>query len=269
VSKYVPTLADTQILKKFALYPYLTVDQVTRMLYSKASATYVSTRLSTLAKEFYLYRSKRLSANHPYAYTLGVRGVRLLQSEGIGVSYRPANYMKLSYPFFEHLMEVNEFLIAASFVPSIHPDIELWSLKHDLILRKELPNRPVVPDGWIEFRRIREQQCIWLELDRGTEDTQKDFRRKIADILEYTSDGYEKDFGTPSVTVAFATTAGEKRLHTMLAWTEREVEEASKFEEADLFRFTAIPSGPLDPKFLFFSPLWHVLFQRNPVPLLN
>ena len=264
-SLYNLTQADEAILHSFILYPYLTIDQVTRFHYRSGSATYVSTKLKTLAEQKYLFRPKRLSATTPYVYCLGSRGVRFLRRQGVDVLFHPSEHETLSYPFLQHTLAVNEFLLAASLLPRAYPSITLFAIKHDLTLKCSL--KRVIPDGWMDFRRGSLQQCIWLELDRGTME-QKRFKKKIADLLAFAMHGYEEAFATPSLTIAFATTAGETRLTNMVTWTQQELAEQRKQEEADLFRFATIPSGALDPTWLFLRANWHVLFHNACTSLL-
>ena len=81
-------------------------------------------------------------------------------------------------------------------------------------------------------------------------------------------------FGTQTITVAFATTAGENRLKTMLLWCEQELKEQKLEHEAPLFRFTALPQEELDPqtglnpKRVFLSEVWTTRFTDAPVCLL-
>jgi hypothetical protein len=257
--------ADENILHSFILYPYLTIDQITRLHYKKGSATYVSTKLKTLAYQKYLFRPHRLSATIPYVYCLGIRGVRFLRTQGVDVAFHPSEHESLSYPFLQHTLAVNEFLLAASQLPRFNPSLTLFEMKHDATLKRML--KGVIPDGWMDFRIGRTQQCIWLELDRGTME-QKRFRRKIANLLAFAMHGYEEVFGTPSLTIAFATTAGEHRLKNIIKWTQQELTARKKTEEADLFRFTTVPTHELDPTWLFCQPIWYCPFATDTVSLL-
>jgi len=257
--------ADEAILHSFILYPYLTIDQITRLHYARGSATYVSTKLKTLLEHKYLFRPNRLSATMPYIYCLGIRGVRFLRIQGVDVSFHPSEHETMSYPFLQHTLAVNEFLLAASLLPRANPSLTLFAIKHDFTLKRTM--RGVVPDGWMDFRMGRHQQCIWLELDRGTME-QKRFRRKISNLLAFAMHGYEEAFGTPSLTIAFATTAGETRLKNIVKWTQQELTAQQKTEEADLFRFTTVPTQELDPTWLFCKPIWNCPFATETVSLL-
>jgi hypothetical protein len=256
---------DEAILHSFTLYPYLTIDQITRLHYARGSATYVSTKLKTLAYQKYLFRPHRLSATIPYVYCLGIRGVRFLRIQGVDVSFHPSEHENLSYPFLQHTLAVNEFLLAATQLPRVNLSFTLFEMKHDATLKRMM--KGVIPDGWMDFRMGRRQQCIWLELDRGTME-QKRLRKKISNLLAFAMHGYEEVFGTPSLTIAFATTAGEPRLSNILKWTQQELTAQHKTEEADLFRFTTVPTQALDPTWLFCKPIWNCPFASHTVSLL-
>jgi protein involved in plasmid replication-relaxation len=80
MQRLVITTVDETILQQFTTYPYLTAAQVTRLLYSKGSAHYVSAKLKSLTQQKYLHRLDRENINYPYVYSLGIRGIRYLQS---------------------------------------------------------------------------------------------------------------------------------------------------------------------------------------------
>ncbi len=136
-------------------------------------------------------------------------------------------------------LAVNDFLIAAATLPAIDPDISVYEIKHDLTLKRS--QKAVIPDGWIDFRlNDKTQLCIWLEMDMGTMD-QKPFRKKISALIDFSRQSYEHIFGTPSLTIVFATPAGEQRLNNILNWTQKELTDRQSEQNADLFRFLCVP----------------------------
>jgi Replication-relaxation len=109
--------------------------------------------------------------------------------------------------FLRHTLAVNDFLIAVATLSAITPDISVHDIKHDLTLKRT--RATVIPDSWIDFRLNQKTQlCIWLEMDMGTMD-QKPFRKKISELIDFSRQSYEQVFGTPSLTIVFATTAGQ------------------------------------------------------------
>ena len=82
MQRLVITTVNETILQQFTTYPYLTLEQVTWLLYSKGSAHYVSAKFKTLTEQKFLHRLERETINYPYVYCLGIRGIRYLQSIG-------------------------------------------------------------------------------------------------------------------------------------------------------------------------------------------
>ena len=200
--------ADEKILRAFTTYPYLTSEQLTRLLYRKGSAHYVSAKLKSLTKQKLLHRLERETINFPYVYCLGIRGIRYRQALGCDIAlFHPSEHTTHKPLFVHHTLAVNDFLIAAATLPTIAPAISVHDIKHDLTLKHT--RTPVIPDGWIDFRlNEKTQLCIWLEMDMGTMD-QKPIRKKISSLIDFSRQSYEQVFGTPSLTIVFATTAGQ------------------------------------------------------------
>ena len=169
--------------------------------------------------------------------------------------------------FIPHTISVNDFLIAASLLPRVAPDICLHDMRTEGLLRRTIKGA-VVPDGWLDFRRGKEQTCFLLEVDRGTEDV-KVFKEKIRSLVRFSKTAYQEVFQTPSITIVFATTTNSLRLQNILTWTNQTLSEMYETQEADLFRFAAIPEGELDPAWLFFEPVWTVPLGDTPLPLLD
>src|SRR5207248_622312 len=176
--------SDEKILRAFTTYPYLTVEQVTRLCYAKGSARYVSAKLKTLTENKFLHRLARETINSPYAYYLGIQGIRYLRNAGCDMPlFHPSEHTQHAPMFLRHTLAVNDFLIAASKLPDVSPDIAVAEILHDWTLKRT--QKDLVPDGWIDFRiGERIQVCVWLEMDMGTMD-QKPFRKKIASLVAF------------------------------------------------------------------------------------
>ena len=247
MTTYAVSYVDETIIRLFTTYPYLTAEQVTRLLYSMGSAKYVSANLKKFTEQKYLHRLERESINYPYVYCLGSRGIRYLQSLDCDIPvFHPSEHTTHKPMFLRHTLAVNEFLIAAATLPSIAPDISIHEIKHDLTLKRTQTS--AIPDGWIDFRlNEKTQLCIWLEMDTGTMD-QKPFRKKISSLIEFSRQSYEHIFGTPSLTIVFATPAGERRLNNILNWTQKELIDSHSEKEADLFRFLFVQEQNMCPE---------------------
>lgn len=259
---------EEAILKSIYTHYLLTVEQVTRLHYSAGSVRYVSALLKSMAEKNLLVRSARDHVSLPYVYMLGKQGMKYLREirEDI-ISFYPSEHKALSWSYIKHIIATNDVLIAALKLSPVAPNIEVIELKHDWLLRTELKN--VVPDGWINFLLNGNMQvCVWLEVDRGTE-KEKAFRRKIAVIVEFIRYHYVETFGTPSVTVAFATTQGQRRCEAMRVWTEKELSATFNREFADVFRFAAITTGALEPNEVFLATIWKAPFRDEHVALIG
>lgn len=261
------------ILKSLYTYYYLTAKQVCRLHYSPGSFTLVEKLLKELRDNEYVQWDflpvKRRFGSSPAYYMLAKRGISYLRKLGfdVGILPYPSEKRELKSLFIPHTISVNDVLIAANLLPRGVSAYSLAKMRHELFLKRTMKGS-VVPDGWLDFRYGNEQICFWLEVDRGTEDVRV-FRQKIKAMLTFAKMQYQEMFQTPSITIIFATTAGEPRYKHMLSWTEQTLTEMQQTHEADLFRFAAIPEGEVNPSWLFFEPLWTPPFADTPLPLLE
>ena len=263
-----PTTADEKILYTFTTYPYLTGEQITRLLYSKGSAHYVSAKIKTLTQQKLLHRLDRETINFPYVYCLGSRGIRYLRTRGSDIpQFHPSEHTTHKPMFLRHTLAVTDFLIAAATLPATIPGVTVNDIKHDLTLKRT--QTMVVPDGWIDFRLNETTQvCLWLEMDMGTMD-QKPFRKKISSLIDFSQQSYEQVFGTPSLTIVIATPTGERRLNNMLNWTQKELIDSHSEQDADLFRFLCISEQEMCPEQVFCSPICHRPFAPGRMALIQ
>ena len=265
--------AHETILKSLYTYYYLTAKQVCRLHYSPGSFTRVERLLKELRDNNYLQwgvlPTKRRFGSSPAYYMLAKRGVSYLRRLGKDVSLLPypSEKKELKSLFVPHTMAVNDFLIAASLLSRVAPDMSLVEMRHELYLKGTMKGS-VIPDGWLDFHRNNEQMCFLLEVDRGTEDI-RIFKEKIRSLVTFAKTGYQEVFHTPSITIIFATTAGSSRCNSMLTWTQQTLSEMNELQEADLFRFGTIPEGELDPTWLFFEVFWTMPGSESPLPLME
>ncbi len=276
------TPSDFAIVLAVYTYQFLTVEQVLRLLYKPGSLQYVRVRLKQLADAGFLHRLRQprpTAGNTPFVYTLARRGINSLSAAGYAefARFRPAEQQAHSWLFLDHTLAVNDVLIAAALVQRAVPDIVLADMRHERLLR-HTPVRVttdrgetigIVPDGWLTFHlRGQAQMSIVLELDRGTVE-QRPFQRKIRGLLAYAAGPYQQFFGTTSITVAIATTAGKERMERLRGWCEQVLRDVQREQEADLFFLTQLPEGTLDPQTLYLAPIWWQPFAQVPLPLLE
>lgn len=277
---------DEDILRALHTYRYLTVRQVTRLFFAASSKNHAGEYLKRLTNQQYVYRFPLPSTrkgNPEFVYILAYAGVRYLRSLGV----ESATLLRLrqapSYFPMQHTLRLNDVLIAAALLERHTTTVQLADMRHEWVL-KQTPfhldqTKPygkekgtTIPDAWLDFRialpHALRRFPIWWEQDMGTVE-QKAHKEKIQRILRIVNtSAYEHLFGTPNVTIAFATTTGIKRTQELRSWTQEELAQG-KSGDTDLFLFTSLPKGELDPITLFLSPIWLTLFDSTPVPLLE
>ncbi len=280
---YILSARDGDILEAVYQFHYLTVPQVTRLIYGTKLDHYTNEQLKRLTDAGYLYRfpmpdSKR--GNKQLIATLASKGIKHLKDicKEHEVYFRPGDTPP-SILHLQHELALNDFLIAASLLPKVEPSITLakllhgWQLRHMPIkVRLNGEQVSVVGDGWLDFRlqvgKDKYQSAVWVEIDRNSEYS-KQFKRKIRGLVEAVrSPAYQDLFGTDSVTIAFATPAGETRMHAMKTYVMEVLTEMGRRVDAALFYFTYLPKE-IDPKTLFLSPVWLPLLDDELVPLLD
>lgn len=273
---------DDALLRAVYTYQFVTVEQVTRLLYRAGSLKYVRRRLRGLVDVGYLQRLRLPSVgigNTSYLYTLARRGIGYLTAAGYSdfARFRPSEQREHSYLFLTHTLRVNDFLIAAQLLTRSNPDVILADMRHERQLRRT-PIKVktssgetigVVPDGWLDFHiRGQDRMSIVLELDRGTVEREA-FKRKIRGLLAYADGPYQAFFGSQSLTVAFAVTAGARRMELLREWCEQVLTDVRQ-ERPELFLFGVLPpDGELDPTALFLSAMWYLPFGPVPISLLD
>jgi len=279
---YMLSARDTDILEAVYTFHYLTVPQVTRLIYGTKLDHYTNEQLKRLTDAGYLFRfplpdSKR--GNKQLIATLAAKGIKHLKEidKEYEVYFRPGDTPP-SILHLQHELALNDFLIAASLLPKVEPSITLakllhgWQLRHmPMTVTMQSQNTRVVGDGWLDFRlhvgQDIYQSAVWVELDRGSEYA-KQFKRKIRGLVEAVrSTDYQDLFGTDSVTIAFATPVGETRINAMREYVKEVLIEMGRRADYTLFYFTCLPNE-LDPKTLFLSPVW-LTIHGDRLPLLD
>ncbi len=281
---HVLTAVDYDILKLIATYHFLTVSQVTRLRYSAGSETTCQDRLKKLFDAGVLDRIQLPhvgTGNTEYLYTLSTKGQREVQTLGMSSfsRFRPSDTKTLKLPHLQHLIALNDVLIAARLLPRLQPDITLAAMQHDLDMKRsplritvERQTVTIIPDGFLDFRLSIAGRLyavpVWVELDRGTE-WGKTLQKKLHTMM-YAVDtsAFEELLGVSSITVAVATTEGHKRVDLMRSFVLAELQALGLFHLAQLFLFTSLPEK-IDPLHLFLSPIWYTPDTNTPVPLLD
>ena len=287
---YQLTAVDYEILQRVREYHFLTAEQIVTLRYSKNSLPTAQIRLKALADSKYLERRKLPSidpGNTEYIYFLSTKAQHELEAAGFaGFSrVRKSEIEDMKFPHLQHVLSLNDFLIAARLLSREVPYISLVEMRHDLNLKKtpvkvtverRLPygdrideKITVIPDAWCDFRMdvLSLRRCIVVELDRGTTSIAP-FKQKLRSLYAYAiSEEYQELFGTDLCLVAYAT-INTQRLRQMIEWCEQELEQQRLEHEANLYRFTALPDGEINPQQLFCTPVWFRPYDPSPTSLL-
>lgn len=280
---------EEAILYAIARLHWLTAEQVTHLFYRRGSLEFVRAMLKRLTVTGYLARLRLPRAtpgNAPWVYALARRGLATLQGthdtmQDAGLPplnrFRPAEQAEKSYLFLTHTLRVNDFLIAALLLPHRMPQVALADWKHERELRRSPVHlrtargelQTVIPDAWLDFSLAgRARMSLLLELDRGTIEQQA-FMRKVRGLLALAAGPYAATFGTTSLTLVFATTAGPTHAERIVTWCEQTLRSLHQEATASLFLIGALPPGALDPLEVFLAPRWTQPFVQQPTPLLD
>lgn len=259
--------AETSILQSLYAFPYLTVKQITRLLYSPGSKrSGVNPKMKTLFESELVMRLPMYSQStaKEYVYWLGTKGRNKLRKIGYDFTNwrEPAKMADfISSPHFRHAMITTDFLIEATLLPNV----ETKAVMHDFTL-KRLRNAQVIPDGWIHFFTDKDIY-LWLEIDMGTEKRDR-IQDKVWTIIDYIkTNGYQRDYQTPTPVIVFYC-LGEHRRDELVTWIEHKLTAMYEVKKARWFRVGS-PALSTD---LFFQEVWHVPNchgGRNLVSLLD
>src|SRR5215211_2895715 len=285
--------AEHDVMTSLLQYQCMTAMQVTKLLFSLGSRTWIQTKLKRLAEAGYLVRSampvRLVIGPPPLYYGLGEKGLAHLASYGVEVPERARPYRVKAYsdPFISHLLAVNEVLIAGQLLCRQQPTVKLARVLHQqdferqpvLVRRGGGQQAKVKLDGFLDFEvhsasPYRAPFC--LELDRGSERRQK-WRDKVKSLVHFLRGPYQDTFGRKAVTIGVVATPGRERLISLIGWTREELTELKATpEEVAAFRFATFPldwhtpeAQRPTPADIFLAPRWYPAFESKPVPLLH
>ena len=260
----------------------LTAAQLTRLHYSPGSYKTVRQRLRVLADEGYVMIDAipEKFTRGPNYYTLGARGIRYLSDLGleVGASTRASKETNKGYLHLNHLMELNDVLIAALRVSALDARLHVPEYRHERALKRESYKTMVygatyglVPDGFVDFHVRREGLAdlrlpVLIEHDRGWE-RERQFKQKIAAYRAYIqNEAYKQQFGVGNVTVMVTTFTDMKRVAVLRKWTWDELH--TDPVTAGRFRFALLPKPP-EPSQLLLDKRWYTLASDQPIALLG
>jgi len=266
-------------------YGMLTAGQATRVLFDSRSLTRVQTRMKELANAGCLHRASPGRSGPrgslPLVYTLGRGGRQHLYQIGISVPgrLRQSEEGTRSTTMLLHSLRVIDLQIALEQLARRVPQVQIARLLGERAL-KATPVAVTLPDGtatavindcWTDLRLTTpagiEQQCVAFEMDNGTE-YQRAWREKVASLLAYERGPYQESFGVPFLTVAVVTPDTTRR-DTLRRWTAAAITAARAGEQADIFRFAALPADWEQVTDFFLGEAWYRIGDDVPVPLIE
>jgi Replication-relaxation len=278
--------ATEKILIALAQYEYLTAQQVTRLLYSPGSLTYVQVKLKSLGEaELVLALGGRV-VNLPRIYTLSSDGRQYAALLGcpMGRRFRPSEEDQKGQNLFfmRHSLAVNDVLIGAQLLSQTVPDIVLNCMVHERELKRKIyvsiplsrtqgSGRRVgtvciEPDCGLDFT-IQEQMrdFFYIEVSRYLP-VEWRWKQKVLGYVALTMTGQQEAlFQTPALSVAVFT-ATKGMTDTLKKWTEEALHQHP--EEGQRFFFSCVDPATASPAQMYFSPVWEEAFGTAPTPLL-
>src|SRR5579864_5157213 len=174
LGKYAPntdlvlSAVDSKILLALYRLHYLTVDQIREYLgIRKTSQTWLREKVRRLSLIGFLHTQflprKTPVGRLPIVYSLAAKGIRCLESQGLEVLTRwtPKEDEK-SFIYLDHVLRLNDVIIAASSLERQVPGVSLAEFRHDRVLKhypvkvtytekEKTKTSFVVPDGWLDF----------------------------------------------------------------------------------------------------------------------
>ena len=229
------TPRDVRLLCTVHQHRVLRRDQIQRLLFPSKNTT--NERLKRLYQHRFLQRRwlpvEFGEGMGKALYLLDRRGAEAVASHlGIdlpGLHWSPS-HNRVSFPFLEHTLMVNDVRIAASLAANRlgHP-LEGWVPEDELTAQPDHVVLPmfrgtrrvaVIPDGYFSLHLGDRRACFFLEADRATV-SNKRWALRIRAYREYVRSGaYTRRYGARSLRVLTVTT-GEKRLSNLKRTTER------------------------------------------------
>ncbi len=259
-----------KIMLALADFEYLTAEQLTRLLYSSGSLTYVKAKLKTLVEADFILPLGGRNHNLPRIYTLKVKGRQFTTMLGkpTELRFRPGEAYDKAYNLFfmRHTLAVIDVLIAARLLTQTIPGIVLNNIFQERELRrkiyvaisqdKEKPrNICLEPDASLDFTIQQAWRDFFhIELYRHLP-MERRFKQKIQGYLTYAGSPLHQElFRTSALSIAMF--AAMEQLAKMLKqWTEEVLTKLNEQAEGQRFFFSFVIPGQLRPSELFLSGL--------------
>lgn len=266
------TERDIQIMQAVYEYRVLTTQHLQTLFFSSVHQTYA--RLSALYHHGFLDRQflgvYADKMNTPILYVLDKRGAEVLQArQGIDLAWSK-DLKQVTPTFLEHTLAINTVRVAVAKACQ-QPGFRLvtWQGESELkagydrvTIRSEsgrLQSVSLIPDSYFVLETPKGTGHFFLELDRGTETTQR-FKTKILAYQGYYQSGaYQRRYNTRSLRV-LTVTLSETRAANLLRVTE-----AAGGKQR--YWFTLLEQ--IRPETVLSAPHWRVATHEERQPLIG
>lgn len=144
------------------------------------------------------------------------------------------------------------------------------ALKRDpLVVSVAGQEATVVPDAWFHLVAGGADRRFWVECDRGTEETEAVFRRKVGKIVAAARGPAQAQWGGAGFRALFVVTPLdprriEKRVARILAWMEKELRSEGLERFGALFLVAGLDPGVVSGAALMTAPYFVSPFARIP-----
>jgi hypothetical protein len=281
--------ASEKILLTLLEFDYLTTQQLTTLLYSSGSLTYVRAKLRSLVAAKLVFALAGKSVGLPTVFTPAGKA-RAYTSDFLGnphqQRFRPSEEREKADNLFfiKHTLAIRDVLIAARLLAKTTPGIVLNHIYHERDLRRKIYVE--IPVQTAQGRQRKEKICI--EPDASCEfivqRKWRDFfhievyrylpveslwKQKVTGLVTCRQTGqHEALFHTSALSIAvFAQT--KAMAETLKAWTEEALTQLKQPEEGHRFFFnTTNNPTSATPTEMYLAPLWQLAFSTATTPLL-
>ncbi len=281
--------ASEKILSALLEYDYLTAQQLTTLLYSSGSLTYVRAKLRSLVAAKLVFALAGKSAGLPHVFTPTGKA-RAYTSNFTGgpapVRFRPAEEREKADNLFfiKHTLAIRDVLIAARLLANTTPGIVLNRIYQERDLRRKIYVEIPVHTG----QGKQSKQTICLEPDAScafiVQEKWRDFfhievyrylpvetlwKQKVTGLVTYRLNGqHQALFHTSALSIAvFAQTT--EMAQTLKAWTEEALTKLTQPGEGQRFFFNTIDDPTsAQPAEMYLAPVWQQAFANTTTPLL-
>lgn len=225
----VPGRPGELIVRALSTVQFATTEQLTSLLYSQSSLSWVRSEIAKLRKLHLIKSIKLPQHGSPLpVHTLASRGITL--SQELGYPVVPPYDGRDTLLFLPHQLAVTDVIVA----------LTRWSrggvveIRHERVLKRL--GYPAIPDVWVRLKLPDgKEAAIWFELERSRK-SRKQIRSKVEKILDFAQEGYTHAFDAKSLTIAVVCVHGIFQAQAWLGGIEAELESSNLMHAADLFR---------------------------------